>query len=307
MAKILVILSLFLQDEAVEKVKEVIEKNVWGTLKEIFDYEVISLGKVNSPDHIGLTVGHIVLLIVAFVSTNYVLKWIRVMYTRKMLGDDKLKFASVFKFIKYIVYTVVILFTLSASGVNITVLITASAALFVGLGLALQEIFQDVIGGILIMVDKSITAGDIIEIDGRVGRVLEIKLRTTRALTRDDKIIIIPNHKFITDTLYNYTQNHKTTREFVSVGVAYGTDTRMVEEVLLSCVKVHPDILKHPKPFVLFENFGDSSLDFSLHFFLRDSFTDPRVKSEVRFEIDKRFRESNISIPFPQRDVHIKK
>lgn len=306
MAKILVILSLFLQEEAVEKVKEVIEKDIWGTIKEIFDYEVVSLGKVNSPDHIGLTVGHIVLLIVAFIATNYALKWIRVIYTRKMLGDDKLKFASVFKFIKYIVYIVVILFTLSASGVNITVLITASAALFVGLGLALQEIFQDVIGGILIMIDKSISAGDIIEVEGRIGRVLEIKLRTTRALTRDDKIIIIPNHKFITDTLYNHTQNHKTTRESVNVGVAYGTDTRMVEEVLLACANDHPDILKHPKPFVLFENFGDSSLDFSINFFVRNSFTDHLVKSAMRFEIDKRFRESDISIPFPQRDVHIK-
>jgi len=307
MVKVLVMLSLFLQEEVVEKVKKVVEKNIWGTIKEILSYEVISVGKVNSPDHIGLTVGHIVLLIVAFIGTHFVLKFIRVMYTRKMEGDNKLKFTSVFKFIKYIVYTVVILFTLSASGVNITVLITASAALFVGLGLALQEIFQDVIGGILIMVDKSITAGDIIEIDGRVGRVFEIKLRTTRALTRDDKVIIIPNHKFITDTLYNYTQNHKTTREFVSVGVAYGTDTRMVEEVLLSCTKAHSDVLKHPKPFVLFENFGDSSLDFSLYFFVRDSFGDPRVKSEIRYEIDKRFRESDISIPFPQRDVHIKK
>lgn len=305
MVKILAILSVFLQEEAVEKVKEVIEENIWGTIKYWLEFELISVGKAESADHIGLTIGHVILLIVAFIVAGIVLKWIRVFFTRKMEGDDKLKFVSVFKFIKYIVYIIVVLLTLSASGVNITVLLTASAALFVGLGLALQEIFQDVIGGILIMIDKSIAAGDIIETEGRVGRVFEIKLRTTRALTRDDKVIIIPNHKFITDTVYNYTQNHKTTREYVKVGVSYGSDTRNVEKILLSCATEHKEILKHPKPFVLFENFGDSSLDFGLYFFVRDSFVDPRIKSALRFCIDDRFRESGITIPFPQRDVHL--
>jgi small-conductance mechanosensitive channel len=302
MVKILALL-LVLQEETVEKVKDIIEQDVWGTIKEWLGFELISVGK--EPNHIGFTVGHLIILIIAFILTSILLKWIRVLMTRKMEGDDKLKFVSVFKFIKYIAYIVVVLATMSASGINITVLLTASAALFVGLGLALQEVFQDVIGGILIMIDKSISAGDIIEMDGRVGRVFEIKLRTTRALTRDDKVIIIPNHKFITDTVYNYTQNHKTTRENVKVGVAYGSDTRQVEKILLECAVAHPEILKHPKPFALFENFGDSSLDFGLYFFVRDSFVDPRIKSALRYAIDDRFRESGITIPFPQRDVHL--
>lgn len=302
MVKILALL-LVLQEETVEKVKDIIEQDVWGTIKEWLGFELISVGK--EPNHIGFTVGHLIILIIAFILTSILLKWIRVLMTRKMEGDDKLKFVSVFKFIKYIAYIVVVLATMSASGINITVLLTASAALFVGLGLALQEVFQDVIGGILIMIDKSISAGDIIEMDGRVGRVFEIKLRTTRALTRDDKVIIIPNHKFITDTVYNYTQNHKTTRENVKVGVAYGSDTREVEKILLECAVAHPEILKHPKPFALFENFGDSSLDFGLYFFVRDSFVDPRIKSALRYAIDDRFRESGITIPFPQRDVHL--
>lgn len=300
MVKILVLLFA-LQEETVEKVKDIIEEDIWGTIKEFLSFEI---GFGEGAKHIGLTVGHLILVIFAFVIASIVLKWIRVFMTRKMEGDDKLKFVSVFKFIKYLVYIIVVLATMSASGINITVLLTASAALFVGLGLALQEVFQDVIGGILIMVDKSIAAGDIIETEGRVGRVFEIKLRTTRALTRDDKVIIIPNHKFITDTVYNYTQNHKTTREHVNVGVAYGSDTRKVQEILIACATEHKEILKHPKPFVLFENFGDSSLDFGLYFFVRDSFVDPRIKSALRFCIDDRFRESGITIPFPQRDVH---
>ncbi|HEC40393.1 MAG TPA: mechanosensitive ion channel, partial [bacterium] len=226
-------------------------------------------------------------------------------FTRKMEADDKLKFISIFKFIKYLVYVVVILFTMSAAGINITILITASAALFVGLGLALQDIFQDIIGGVFIIVDKSLRVGDIIEIDNRVGKVFEIKLRTTRAITRDDKVIIIPNHKFISDIVYNYTQNHKTTRELVRIGVAYGSDIELVTKLLLEVVNTQRSILKSPKPFVIFEDFGDSALIFTVNFYLTDSFTDPKIKSEVRYKIDAAFRKNNISIPFPQRDIHL--
>jgi small-conductance mechanosensitive channel len=219
--------------------------------------------------------------------------------------DDKLKFISIFKFIKYFAYIVVVLITVSMAGIDITILITASAALFVGLGLALQELFQDIIGGIFIIVDKSLSVGDIIEVDGKVGRVFEIKLRTVRAITRDDKVIIIPNHKFISDIIYNFTQNHKTTRENVKIGVAYGSDVGLVTRILEEIVHVQKGILKSPKPFVLFEDFGDSALLFSVNFYINDSFTDPKIKSEVRYKIDAKFREHNISIPFPQRDVHL--
>tara|TARA_B100001146_G_C16184587_1_gene436198 strand:- start:1689 stop:2333 length:645 start_codon:yes stop_codon:yes gene_type:complete len=194
---------------------------------------------------------------------------------------------------------------MSAAGINITLVLTASAALFVGLGLALQELFQDIIGGIFIILDKSLHVGDIIEVDGKVGKVYEIKLRTTRAITRDDKVIIIPNHHFISDIIYNYTQNHKTTREKVVVGVAYGSDVNLVTKILEDIAEEQKGLMKNPKPFVLFDDFGDSALMFSVHFFISDSFTDPRVKSEMRYKIDAKFREHNISIPFPQRDVHI--
>jgi small-conductance mechanosensitive channel len=194
---------------------------------------------------------------------------------------------------------------LSFSGVNVTPFLAASAALLVGVGLALQELFQDVLGGIFIMLDKSLQAGDIIEVEGKVGRVVDIRLRTTRAVTRDDKIVIIPNHKFISDTVFNYTQNHKQTRETVSVGVAYGSDTALVKALLLKSLEKDSRILSRPKPFVLFEDFGDSALIFSVNFFVSDSFTDPVVKSDIRFRIDELFRKNNISIPFPQRDVHL--
>ena len=148
------------------------------------------------------------------------------------------------------------------------------------------------------------SVGDVVEIDGKVGRIFEIKLRTTRALTRDDKVIIVPNHHFISDIVYNYTQNHRTTRETVKVGVAYGSDTNLVRKILLDCAGQQNGVLKTPKPTVLFEDFGDSALMFGLFFFINDSFSDPRIKSEIRFRIDEEFRKNKITIPFPQRDVH---
>lgn len=288
--------------QGTEDLKEILKEDVWGSVKDFLDIG-FHIGKGDKT--INLTVGLLLLLTFTLVATKFLLKWLRHIITRKMEQEDKQKFTSVFKFTNYVIYLVAVLITLSAAGVDITLVITASAALFVGLGLALQELFKDVLGGIFIIVDKSLQVGDVVEVDGKVGKVFEIKLRTTRAITRDDKVLILPNHKFISDIVYNYTQNHKTTRERVSVGVAYGSDVDLVTKILLEVATEQRQILKNPKPFVLFDDFGDSALMFSVNFFTNDSFRDPRIKSELRYKINTKFKENNISIPFPQRDVHI--
>ena len=261
--------------------------------------------KIYDTDHTHVTVGTFLMIIISLLVVTFVLKLLRRLITAKLPDDDKNKFVSIFGFFKYVLYILVVITVLHSSGVNLTVLLTASAALFVGLGFALQYLFQDIISGILIILDQSLHVGDIIEVEGKIGRVFEIRLRTTRALTRDDKVIVIPNHKFLTDTIYNYTQNHKTTREVVSVGVAYGSDVQKVTQLLEEIAAQQKGVLKNPKPFVLFEDFGESALQFSIHFFVNDSFTDPRIKSEMRYRIDTKFRENNVTIPFPQRDVHL--
>ncbi|MEO0570879.1 MAG: mechanosensitive ion channel domain-containing protein [Bacteroidota bacterium] len=288
--------------ETSSEIKEFVEEDIWGSLQDFLNWG-LHLGEGDNSIHV--TIGLLLLLSIAIVATNFLLKLLRRLFTRKMTSEDKLKFISIFKFIRYVVYVIVFLATLSAAGINVTVILTASAALFVGLGLALQELFQDIIAGILIMVDKSLQVGDIVEVDDKVGKVFEIKLRTTRAITRDDKIVIIPNHKFISNTIYNFTQNHKTTRENVTVGVAYGSDVAMVTQLLEEAAQEQKGVLKNPKPFVLFEDFADSALSFSINFFINDSFTEPRIKSDIRYTIDKKFRENNVTIPFPQRDVYL--
>lgn len=273
---------------------EIIER-----LKDIFGLSLIKTEDVN------LTLGAIIALILAFIITSYFLKLVRKFITRNLPPEDKNKFVSIFQFVQYLVYLFVIMFTLNASGVNISVLLTASAAIFLGLGFALQQLFQDLISGILIILDQSLRVGDIIEIDGKVCRVEKISLRSTKAVTRNLRVMVIPNHKFLTDILFNWTQNSEIIRENVEVGVAYGSDTELVKRILVDCVSRHESVLKSQEPVVMFENFGDSSLDFAVYFFVNDAFTVPRVKSELRFEIDRQFRLNKITIPFPQRDVHL--
>lgn len=275
-------------------------------LKDIFKYimDFMSYKLVDS-DKVDITIGTLFIIIIVLVVVTYLLKLILKIVIAKLPQDDKNKFLSIFSFLKYFLYILAVITVLHSSGVDLTVLLTASAALFVGLGFALQYLFQDIISGILIILDQSLHIGDIIEVEGKVGRVFETRLRTTRALTRDDKVIVIPNHKFLTDSIYNYTQNHKTTRENVKVGVAYGSDVELVSKLLLEIIDTKKGILKNPKPFVLFEDFGDSALMFSINYYTNDSYGDPRIKSDLRFLIDAAFRENNISIPFPQRDIHI--
>jgi small-conductance mechanosensitive channel len=257
-------------------------------------------------EDIHISVKAILIVFVVFIITAFILRLVKKIVTRKLPIEDKLKFSSVFTFSRYFIYLVVLLITMQNMGVELTAILTASAVLLVGIGLALQTLFQDILSGIFILVDQSVHAGDIIEIDGKVGRVVEIKLRTTRAVTIDNKVLVIPNHKYLTSILYNWTENGNLTRENITVGVAYGSDVELVKKLLIEAAKGHPSILKNPEPLVLFTDFGDSSLDFKLIFTLNNSFEAIMPKSDLRFKVNQLFKEHNITIPFPQRDVHIK-
>ena len=256
-------------------------------------------------DAIYISVKTILVLTIAFIVTNLLLRLIRKIVNRKLEEEDRSKFKSIFSFLKYFVYILVIIIALQSSGVEVSVLLAGSAALLVGLGLGLQTLFQDIISGIFILLDKTLHVNDIIEIDGKVGKVFEIRLRTTRAVTLENRVLIIPNHKFLTHSLYNWTQNGVLTTEGINVGVAYGSDVEKVKQLLIEVANEHPRVLKIKKPTVFFMDFGDSALQFRLLFTINDSFSQLKIKSDLRFEIDKKFREHHIKIPFPQRDVHV--
>lgn len=256
-------------------------------------------------EDIFITVKSLLIVLIAIAITSVLLNVIRRLLTRKLSKEDKIKFVSFFSYLKWFLYVVIFLVTLQSSGVQLTALFAASAALLIGIGLALQTLFQDIISGIFILLDQTVHVGDIIELEGKVGRVEVINLRTTRAVTIDNKVLIIPNHLYLTNSLFNWTQNGTVTREFVTVGVAYGSDVEKVKALLLQAAKEQEGVLKHPEPLVLFMNFGDSSLDFRLVFTINDSFMAAIPKSDIRFRINRLFKENGITIPFPQRDVHL--
>jgi small-conductance mechanosensitive channel len=268
-------------------------------LKEFLSYSV------NITEDIHLDVKTILFVILVFFLTSFFLKLFKRIVNRKLDEEDKGKFKAVFSFVQYFVYTIVLVIALESSGINVSVLLAGSAALLVGIGLGLQTLFQDIMSGIFILVDKSLHVNDIIEIEDKIGKVDEIRLRTTRAITIDDKVLIIPNHKFLTNSLFNWTQNGIQTTEGVEVGVAYSSDVELVKDILIDVASAHPKVLKSTVPKVLFTDFGESSLQFKLLFVINNSYEHLTVKSDLRFAIDKKFRENKIVIPFPQRDIHL--
>ena len=283
-----------------DKIGEQITKNsFWEATKSFLGRQI------NLSDKISISIFDILVVITVIFLTTIILRLALKVITRNLPEDDKGKFNVVYGYFRWLIYIVILLITLHSVGVNVTAVFAASAALLIGVGLALQTLFQDIISGVFILIDQSVHVGDIIEIEGKVGRVEEIKLRTTRAVTIDNKVLVIPNHLYLTNSLYNWTQNGTLTRESVSVGVAYGSDVQLVKKILLQAASTNEDVISIPEPIVIFAEFGDSALNFKLIFTLNDSFKATFAKSDIRFEIDRLFRAHNISIPFPQREVHI--
>ena len=282
------------------KIEETItESSAWEITKNFLG------SHIDFGNKISISILDILIVITAIFVTSTVLRILLRIITRNLPQDDKGKFNVVYSYFRWLIYLIILLVTLNTVGVNVTAIFAASAALLIGVGLALQTLFQDIFSGVFILVDQSVHVGDIIELDGKVGRVEEIKLRTTRAVTIENKVMVIPNHLYLTNSLYNWTQNGNTTRESVAVGVAYGSDVQLVKKLMLQAARTHEDVLPEPEPVVLFADFGESSLDFQLIFSLNESFRAQFPKSDMRFEIDRLFRENNITIPFPQRDIHI--
>ena len=222
-------------------------------------------------------------------------------------GIDFGKGQTVFQIIKYFAWVITIVFIVSSLGISVTVLMAGSAALFVGLGFGVQSLFNDFVSGLIILFEGTIRINDVVELEsGIIGKVHEIGLRTSKVLTRDNIITIIPNNNFVGKNVINWTYNEHKTRFKVEVGVAYGSDVRLVEKILIACALEHEKIYKEPKPMVQFNNFGESSLDFSLFFWIDDSFWVEMIRSDLRFAINDKFKSHQIQIPFPQRDLHIR-
>jgi small-conductance mechanosensitive channel len=273
------------------------------TLREFLEIDLIETEKFN------VTVSDVILILMILIVTIFLMRAIkrvfRIRETKKQFDPGRSH--AILQIIRYILWITAILLSLQVLKIKLTLLLAGSAALLVGLGLGLQQIFQDVMSGIAILFEGSLKVGDIVEIQNEiVGRVIEIGIRTSKIETRDNIIMVVPNSKFVSDIVINWSHMEKKTRFHIDVGVSYGSDVKLVTSVLLKCAEDHGKVSTSPKPFVRFKDFGNSSLDFQLYFWSTETFQVENIKSEIRYEIDAAFRQNQITIPFPQRDVHIK-
>ena len=208
----------------------------------------------------------------------------------------------------YVGVLLAVVISLSMAGINFANLALIAGALSVGIGFGLQNIVNNFISGLILLFERPIKTGDWIVVGNTEGYVKRIRIRSTQLQTFDRADVIVPNSELISGQVTNWMLSDSTGRARIPIGVAYGSDVQKVKAILLRIADEHPDVLcdnSVPKPFVLFREFADSSLNFELRCHVRNIDNRLRVISDINFAIDKAFREEGISIPFPQRDVHI--
>ncbi len=206
----------------------------------------------------------------------------------------------------YIGLVIALAAAVSMLGLDLSNLAIIAGALSVGIGFGLQNVVNNFVSGLILLVERPLKVGDWVEIGEHQGYVQRISVRATEIRTFQRSEVIIPNSELISSALVNWTHKDTYARVEIPVGVAYGSDTARVRELLLECARAHPLTNGWPAPYVLFMDFGDSSLDFELRLFIANADERLRVASDLRFAIDRAFREHGIEIPFPQRDLHLR-
>jgi len=213
---------------------------------------------------------------------------------------------AVTKVSRYLIYTTGVLVTISTIGVSWGDVQWLVAAMGVGLGFGLQEIFANFISGLMILFERPIRIGDTVTVGEISGTVSRIRIRATTITDFDNKELVVPNKSFVTDPLINWTLSDPVTRIVIDVGIAYGSDTEKAHRIMTDLIHDHPEVLDDPNPTVFFVGFGESSLDFQIRVFVRERIKRMPLKHDLHMALDKALREAGIEIPFPQRDLHLR-
>lgn len=256
-----------------------------------------------------ITVSHVIVAISIILGSFIISRIFQVLFLKVMLRKGHIERGvrlSIERLIHYIVLCIGFFLVISLLGFELTKFTIILSALGVGIGFGLQSVVNNFVSGLILLFERPVREGDTIEIGGMWAEVKRIGLRATTVQTLDQADLIVPNADLATQQVTNWTLSSRQVRLIIPVGVAYGSDVGLVFETLLACAKENPKVSKVPEPEVLFLKFGESSLEFELRVWVDDAAHRLILKSDLHREIDRRFREANIVIAFPQRDLHLK-
>ena len=258
---------------------------------------------------------HILSIITIFFFARIILNVIKLYISKRLRRKPDFNPATEFVYVqiaKYIIYIFAILTSLKALEIDLSLLITGSLGIFVGLGLGLQDVFKDMFAGVVLLIEGNVRVGDIVEVssngktEGFVAKILKINIRTTQIETRDGNVLIIPNTKLTQEYVENWSHGSELSRFKINVTIEYGCDAEMVTRLLKQAALAHPKVRKSEPIDVRLSHFGESGLEMELVFWADQSWDINNYKSEIRFEIDRLFREYGIRVPYPQRTIHMK-
>jgi small-conductance mechanosensitive channel len=319
----LLILSLSTAWLVIQLATSVILDRFWSKLIAALAWAIAALNTVGLLDDamamlekVGFSMGDVRLNLLTVTKAVIILmillrlfKWAAVFLERKLSHISELTPSSrvlVSKVVNITLLVLVILVGLNSVGIDLTAFAVFSGAIGVGVGFGLQKIVGNFISGIILLVDKSIKPGDVIQLEDAYGWVREMGGRCVSVVTRDEKEYLIPNENLISQQVVNWSYSNKRVRIKASVGISYGADPHKAAKLLLACIKGFPRLLETPEPKCLLTGFGDNSVDLQLRFWIQDPQNGvANITSEVLFKIWDTLKENEIEIPFPQRDVHL--
>jgi small-conductance mechanosensitive channel len=275
-------------------------------------YKFIDLGSIK------IDFKDLLIIVSVFFGARMLVNLSKLYIGRKFKRNTNYDAASEYVYIqiaKYVIYVFSILFCFQLLNIDLVIILTSSVGLLVGIGLGLQDVFKDMIGGVVLLVEGNLRVGDIVEIHGTskssqkssdaiVAKILRISVRTTQIQTREGNVLIIPNTRLTQEQIENWSHGSELTRFKINVTVDFGADTELIKRLLIQAAMAHPKVKKSHPVFVSLADFGENGLALELIFWADHSWDIDIYKSEIRFEIDRLFREYKIHIPYPHRTIN---
>lgn len=296
---ILFVLAYIVWDDARPALSALDSINLWQE-SHVVDGKVI----VNALSMLDLSVT-VIFIILTIVGSRNIPGLLEILVIQHFEMDAGTRYAAL-TLARYLILGIGIIASFNAMGISWAKIQWLIAAISVGLGFGLQEIVANFVGGIVVLFERPMRVGDTVTINNYNGTVTSIRMRTTTIIDWDNKEVIVPNKLFISDSLINWTLSSDITRIIFQVGVAYGSDTALTEKVILEALENNKEVLDDPNPSVFFIEFGDNSLIFEVRAYLSGANRRLPLTHQLHMDIDRRMREANIEIAFPQIDVHLK-